>query len=308
MVGVVCALLFYIYKDVTHQVQTIRAQAAADSQAAAKPKQKADSQINCPMSRYEGMEYYSQYYEDFILNYVFADTPKGSYIDIGSAEPKRYNLTHKFYLKGWRGISIDPVPTFKPLYEKERPGDLFLNVGISNEEGTMRFYDCGPACGWSTFDHEGAKKLAKERNFNFKETFKEIDVPVTTMAKVLAEHPQNEIHFVNIDVEGWEKQVLQSFDFQMIKPEVFVVESTAPMSTDSTQHLWEHILLDQNYVLAMTDHLNRYYVHRQSGKLVQHLQRFSFIDMCVQQSKIRRGLIPTSYNDWFGSKPEYCTE
>ena len=73
--------------------------------------------IVCPQSRYEGANYYhSQYFEDYILDYVFLDVEKGAYIDIGAAEPSHWNVTHLFYQKGWRGINIDPMPSYVEMY------------------------------------------------------------------------------------------------------------------------------------------------------------------------------------------------
>jgi len=299
--GLVCALFYYVQKDVTRQVDTIQAQAAETKLAQQK---KADPneevEIICPRSKYESANFYfSQYYEDYILDYVFSDVPKGIYIDVGAADPKRLSVTYSFYEKGWRGINIDPVPSYAKMYEKERPEDLFLNIGISNEAGSLSFYECGTGCGLSTFDKSGAEQVTKDRGIQFTE----VKLPVITMKTVLTEHPQKEVHFVNVDVEGWERQVLEGFDFNIVKPEVFIIESTLPNTTTPTQHLWEGHLFQNGYVLAMTDFLNRYYINKQSKYLKKYLRRFSYIDMCVRQSKLRRGVFPTSPWERFSPPP-----
>jgi FkbM family methyltransferase len=293
--GLVCALFYYVQKDVNHQVDTIKAQAAEailaqEQRDREDPNKEVD--IVCPRSRYEGATYYySQYFEDYILDYVFSDVSKGGYIDVGAAEPSHWSVTHYFYEKGWRGINIDPMPSYVTMYKEERPDDIFLNVGISNTEGSLTLYDCGPGCGLSTFDKQGAEKVDAARK---DVTFTEKKVPVLTMKQVLTKHPQQKIDFVNIDVEGWEKQVLESFDFNQIKPDVFIIESTVPDTTIPTQHLWENYLFDNGYIFAMTDFLNRYYVHEKSASLKKYFRRFSYIDMCVRQSKIRLGIVPTT--------------
>ncbi|MDP7040240.1 MAG: FkbM family methyltransferase [Myxococcota bacterium] len=290
---IVCALLFYVQKDVRAQMQKIEAELAAEQQqeqTTQKPTEQARSGIECPRSKFEGAGYYSQYYEDYILDFVFADVDKGTYIDVGAAEPKEMSLTHKFYQRGWRGINIDPMPSYVEMYKQERPDDLFLNIGISNEAGSLSFYDCGTGCGYSTFDGENLESIKKETGL----VFVERKVPVITLKKVLQEHPQEQVHFVNVDVEGWEKQVIESFDFTLVRPEVFVVESTIPNTDTPNFDAWENILLENNYVLAMTDFLNRYYINAQSSGLVEYLRRFSYVDMCVRQSKIGNDVYPTT--------------
>ena len=126
-----------------------------------------------------------------------------------------------FYEKGWRGINIDPMPSYAEMYKEKRPEDLFVNVGISNTAGDLVLYDCGHGCGLSTFDEKGAQKISAARS-DIK--FTETKVPVVTMKTILTKYPQTHIAFVNIDVEGWEKQVLESFDFNMVRPEVFVLK------------------------------------------------------------------------------------
>jgi FkbM family methyltransferase len=285
----VCTIFYYVQKDVRQQIREIETSYATQKEAPV-PNQSTEPSIECPRSKFEGAGYFSQYYEDYILDFVFSDVSKGVYIDIGAAEPMNMSVTHKFYTQGWRGINIDPMPSYVDMYQKERPDDLFLNVGISNEESSLTFYDCGNGCGFSTFDKKGFETISNSIGLIFMER----KVPVITMKKVLSTYPQEHIDFVNIDVEGWEKQVLESFDFSLAKPEVFILESTVPNTEIPNYHNWENILLDQGYVLAMTDFLNRYYINSRSNSLIKYLRRFSYIDMCVRQSKIGNDVYPTS--------------
>jgi len=303
VLSLLIALGYYMYKDVSLQIKEIKAESNLQKTFVAHTDENG-LQINCPRSRYEGssahnQHYYSQRYEDYILNHVFSDEKKGTYIDIGSAGPIKGNLAHHFYLKGWRGINIDPMPSYLDAYKKERPEDLFLNVGISNEAGNLTLYECGSDCMLSTFDKAGAEKLSAEHP---KLKFIEIDVPVMTIENVLKKYPQEKVNFVNIDVEGWETQVIQSFDFSLIRPEVFVIESTEPTTDITTQHLWEKYLFKNDYVFAMTDYLNRYYVDKTHKHASLLLQRLNYLDMCVRQSKLLRGIRPTSYHTYLHPK------
>ena len=68
----------------------------------------------CPISRPMGnKEYFSQFYEDYVLAYVFQNTEKGLFVDVGVNDPIIHNATHYFHQKGWHGINIEPKPNLK---------------------------------------------------------------------------------------------------------------------------------------------------------------------------------------------------
>jgi hypothetical protein len=68
-----------------------------------------------------------------------------------------------------------------------------------------------------------------------------------------------EIHFLKIDVEGAEKEVLQSFSFT-IKPWIVVVEATLPNSNIDASSSWEYILTNNNYTFVYFDGINKFYL------------------------------------------------
>jgi hypothetical protein len=89
---------------------------------------------------------------------------------------------------------------------------------------------------------------------------REHPVEVTTLAHVCRRHAPGEIHFLKIDVEGAEAQVLAGADFSAFRPWIVVVEATLPMSQDDASAEWEPALLAARYRFAWFDGLNRFYV------------------------------------------------
>lgn len=235
---------------------------------------------DCPPSKFENGTYYSQHYEDYILEYVFKDVKKGFYIDVGANDPNTGNVTRYFYERGWNGINIEPnVDLFKKIVQY-RPRDSNYNVGISTSEGTMEFYqetDSGSQ-GLSTFDKGISEREKKENGAHFTE----ISVPVTTLDKIMIKASPPEITFISIDVEGFEKQVVESINLVKYKPIALCIEATQPMTEIPSYMAWEKIVLESGYVFAMFDGLNRYYVHKDHVAL---LPRFIDIDRCVKKSK-----------------------
>lgn len=246
---------------------------------------KSTTTIQCPArGRFgDGPTYYSQFYEDYILRYVFKDQKSGFYVDVGANDPDKSSVTKSFYLAGWRGINIEPIPELIKKLNKSRPEDANVGVAISDRPGELTFYKgLGGASGLSTLSPTIA---ASHRAKGFK--FATIKIPVTTLNAVLDEHAKDEreITFMNVDVEGFEKQVLSSIDFTRYHPRVIMAESTAPLTEVATHQQWESILIHNGYIFAMDDGLNRYYVHRSQERL---LAKFIEADFCVLRDKLNK--------------------
>ena len=267
------------------------AKPAADARPAAQtaaPGRAAEftTTIQCPARGAfgNGPTYYSQFYEDYILGYVFKGQTRGFYVDVGANDPDDSSVTKYFYLAGWRGINIEPIPELVEKLNHSRPEDANVGVAISDTPGELTFYKGVKASGLSTLS---PKIAASHRARGFE--FTKIKIPVITLSAVLAEHAKTkpEITFLNVDVEGFEKQVFSSLDFTRYHPRVIMAESTAPLTAVPTHQLWESILIHNGYIFAMDDGLNRYYVHRSQESL---LPKFVEADFCVRRDKLEKHL------------------
>jgi FkbM family methyltransferase len=259
----------------------------AEPAPAAAIADKSTTTIHCPTRGAfgNGPSYYSQFYEDYILGYVFKDQKSGFYVDVGANDPDKGSVTKYFYLAGWRGINIEPIPELVEKLNTSRPEDTNKGVAISDRPGILTFYKGGgDANGLSTLSPQIA---ASHRAKGFE--FTKIKIPVITLNTVLDEHAKNkpEITFLNVDVEGFEKQVFSGIDFKRYQPRVIMAESTAPLTEVPTHQQWESILIDNGYIFAMDDGLNRYYVHRSQENL---LPKFIEADFCVRRDKLDKRL------------------
>ena len=261
--------------------------ARAAAPAASATPDKSTTTIQCPARGPfgDGPTYYAQFYEDYILAYVFKDQKSGFYVDVGANDPDKSSVTKYFYQSGWRGINIEPIPELVEKLNTSRPEDANKGVAISDKPGELTFYKgINNASGLSTLS---PKIAASHRAKGFE--FTKIKIPVTTLNAVLDEHAKGkpEITFLNVDVEGFEKQVLSSIDFQRYQPRVIMAESTAPLTEVATHQVWESILIRNGYIFAMDDGLNRYYVHRSQESL---LPKFIEADFCVLRDKLDKRL------------------
>lgn len=192
---------------------------------------------------------YAQDQEDIILAEILKDVNKGFYIDVGANSPDALSVTKLFYEQGWNGINIEPLPDMYQELCQKRDRDINLNIGVGNKHDilTMRVCDYG-----STFSN----KVIYENHY---ETKPVLQVEVFTMTEILNKYKPETIHFCKIDVEGFEKQVLEGWDWNY-RPWVFCMESTKPGTTIPCHNEWEYLLLKHGYKLERAHGINRYYI------------------------------------------------
>jgi FkbM family methyltransferase len=210
---------------------------------------------------------YAQNQEDVLLSRLFPPGRPGFYIDVGANDPVVDSVTKHFYDLGWRGINVEPAAQpFERLIQL-RDRDINLNVGLSDKEGTLSFYEFPAGLpGSSTFSLGQA-----EWHHDSGVPFVERGVPVTTLATICEEHVTGTIDFLTIDTEGHERNVLEGGDWSKWRPRVVVVEATQPNTLIPTHDQWEHILTGADYVFAAFDGLNRYYLRKEDEDLLPAL-------------------------------------
>ena len=155
---------------------------------------------------------------DLIVDHMFKKKGVGFYLDIGSQNPISNNNTYLLFQRGWRGINIDLDIKNIELFKICRPNDINLNFAISSSISKKKLYFYHDKSPINTLSHEVA-------NFQ-KAAIKEIKtVNSVTLNSVLENiNFDNEISYMNIDVEGHEIDVLKGFDLKKYKPSVISVE------------------------------------------------------------------------------------
>src|SRR5215208_7055622 len=78
---------------------------------------------------------YAQRYEDMHLLRAFGQQPSGFYIDIGAGHPVYDNVSFAFYLRGWRGVTVEPNPWLTQLSKAVRPHDNHVQALVGNKLG-----------------------------------------------------------------------------------------------------------------------------------------------------------------------------
>lgn len=200
---------------------------------------------------------YAQNREDLFIKSFFVDVDKGFYVDVGAHHPVFDSVTKFFYKQGWTGINIEPQ---KKLYEKlvkDRSRDTNLNIGVSNKTSkiTLREY---PGGGLSTFSKE-IKNMYEHDEKMKTVSHQDYEVPTLPLRTVFSRYAQGKrIHFLKVDVEGFEYEVLEGNDWDKYRPELVCVEANHIVKD------WRPLLEKVGYVKVFHDGLNEYHLAKES--------------------------------------------
>ena len=198
----------------------------------------------------------AQNFEDVMLYRALGDVEAGFYIDVGAQDPDIDSVSKAFFVRGWRGIHIEPVPEYAERLRAARPGDTIIEAAASNEVGTTAL-TVFPMTGLSTADPMVAKNHI-DRGVDHQP--EPLIVSTVTLADVAAELEARTVHWLKIDVEGHEQAVLEGWDPSLLRPWVIVVEATLPNDRTASYADWEPNLLKAGYQCVYDDGLNRFYI------------------------------------------------
>jgi FkbM family methyltransferase len=210
---------------------------------------------------------YAQNLEDVMLYRALRDVTGGFYIDVGAQDPVIDSVTKAFYDRGWHGINIEPNEEYFHKLQSERPHDLNLATAVGREPGDICFYEVAHT-GLST-TNAGYAQRHSEAGYQVERR----EVPCTTLDRICADCAVATVHFLKIDVEGSEREVLEGFSFEMVRPWLLIVEATEPNSDHEVFTEWEDLLLGRGYRFIYFDGLNRFYAAEEHADLARHFSR-----------------------------------
>jgi FkbM family methyltransferase len=207
---------------------------------------------------------YAQNFEDVMLWRALKNYPPGNYVDVGAHDPVHFSVTKAFYERGWRGINIDAVPELVERLNKDRPEDTNHALFVGAGESTIDFFQIGDT-GISTYSEDHAEHHQRAGH-----EISKIQVEMRTLTSILQEEgiTSEQFHFLKIDVEGAEKDVLLGLDLERFRPWVVVVEA-AELLSKKLSLAFEAILLAKRYRYVYFDGLNRFYVAEERSDLIQ---------------------------------------
>lgn len=211
---------------------------------------------------------YAQNFEDVMIARLFPAEYRGFYIDIGAADPVRFSVTKHFYDAGWQGVNVEPVPHFFARLTAARPRDVNLQAMVGTAQGRRPFYEIAEFRENSTGDKSVMEDLKRQGA-----TVHAHEVGCISLAEICERHAGDcAIEFLKIDVEGGERDVLDSADWRRFRPVLVVVEAVAVNRRDETWAAWEPVLTGYDYEKVWFDGLNNFYLRRESLELKRHFR------------------------------------
>jgi FkbM family methyltransferase len=208
---------------------------------------------------------YAQNLEDYHLDLVFKEQQSGIYVDVGGGHPVADNVSFWFYLKGWRGLVVEPQERLAALYAGVRPRDHTVCCLAGRSDGEADFHVVDKLHGFSSMVKHHADETRQ-----LGVDFKTLRRPVQRLDSLIVAAGLTTIDFLKIDVEGAEADVLAGLDLKHYRPRVIVIEAVEPGSMKATWHEWEPSLTSASYAFTFFDNLNRFYVAEEHADLKAH--------------------------------------
>jgi FkbM family methyltransferase len=209
--------------------------------------------------------FYSQDKQDeYLETNVFKGFKNGIFMDIGAHDGITINNTIYFEKNNnWTGVNVEPIKTIYDKLVLNRPQCININCAVSNTDGTADFI-CNT--GYTemisglkdNFDPRHFDRLERE-NRQMGSTTEFITVNTKRVETICDEHNISHIHYLSIDVEGAEFDVIKSINFDKVYIDVIGFENNY---NDVSIPIVEY-LENRNYIVINRS-LDIFMVHKYS--------------------------------------------
>ena len=168
------------------------------------------------------------------ISTIEADVSKVRYLDIGAAHPTLINNTFFLYRRGASGVLVEPDPEQADRLAAARPRDVVINAGAA-------FNGCASLTLTKTtnpllnsFSRERAANVVEQSQswspYNRQRIVGSVEAKLIPANELLTRHfGDGPLHFLSIDTEGCDFEILKSIDFQRFAPLVICIERQAPV-------------------------------------------------------------------------------
>lgn len=168
---------------------------------------------------------YSQSGEDSIIMYIMAmkgiPLSECSYLDLGANHPKIMSNTYFFYEQGARGVLVEANPKLVTELKNERSGDVVLNKCISGKSGEKLDFNILNLDGLSKAG-DVSDILLENPDARIEKT---VQLETVSVNDIIEEYFSGKAPLIlNLDIEGLEKQILDSINFEKYRPMIMIIE------------------------------------------------------------------------------------
>lgn len=168
----------------------------------------------------------SQCGEDLIISHIFVNRGirRPTYLDIGAHNPLLLSNTAIFYTSGSRGINVEPNPDLIGEFYRLRPGDINLQMAISDHCGEINLFVPDDLEALATVDHD----LLPSTDLSHRTYV----VPCIDLLTLIRNYANGKVpDFLSLDVEGHDLLVLRQLSSLPMLPKVICVETVSYSQT-----------------------------------------------------------------------------
>lgn len=187
----------------------------------------------------------------------------GLYIDVGAQDPAIESVSRLFHEAGWRGVHVEPHPEYAALLRAARPADCVIQAAVAPEAGLASF------CAFAGTGLSTAVESVAARHIDNGYAVERLTVPCVTLDMIFAECAGEDIHWLKLDVEGFERAALEGWHSD-VRPWIVVVEAVEVGGRAPTHEAFDALLFAKGYHVAYFDGLNRFYVSDAYPELDAH--------------------------------------
>ena len=243
---------------------------------------------------------HAQNFEDLRLWRALGHVGRGFYLDIGAQHPVNDSVSKLFYDSGWRGAHVEPTPAYAAMLREARSDEQVFEVAIGAKVDRRTFFEF-PDTGMST----GIASIARQHSENgFPVRIRE--VPTVPLSTLFEDLKVDTIHWMKIDVEGMEREVLESWGTSPMRPWVLVIESVDPATRKCTSGSWIRLVEQRGYKEAAYDSLSRFFVLNEHEELAAPLaaQPSIFDDFRVTRDHFSAQQVSADFRSEIASRDE----
>ena len=183
------------------------------------------------------------------------------YIDIGANHPSKESNTYLFYEMGFRGICVEPLTKYTESYQRIRPEDIHEDRVIGKENKTINF---------SVYEQDSSSSMHPETVERYDKKYDLIEVrkvKCITYKELLESYgiEDIEIPFVDIDVEGEDKNIFEQVVASKVKPLLICIENKlANIQKPYPSTEIDKIAMSHGYSLVAKTLLNSFFIKANS--------------------------------------------
>jgi FkbM family methyltransferase len=208
---------------------------------------------------------YSQGGEDLIISHILKilKIEKPTYLDVGAFHPTHMNNTYLFYQKGSSGVCVEPDPYLYKKFRNKRKRDKCLNCGVgANSIKEADFYIISSKT-LNTFSEKEARHMEKNTKQKIEKIIK---IPLRNINEIIGENFKSRPNIVSIDVEGWDYEIIKTFNFEKYLPEIFCIETITYSETGEEKKIKEimDFMISKNYFVYADTYINTIFADKQA--------------------------------------------